>query len=571
MRKYLFISLASLSAAVVAQSSAPVQFINQPGNMEFSGRMMARPVQVLDLLEKGVPYQTATRRHDAGAAHLKRYAIQYYGATDEFVIDIPWGMNENTFSAQLMATGNYQYVEPNWTVYPLVIPTDVSYPSQWALPKINAPAAWNHYTGSSTIIAITDTGVRTNHQDLASQLVSGANSATGTAIPQTSGGLVEDVNGHGSHCAGIAAARANNTVATGTNNVTGINWNARIMPVRVSNSSGGSSSIAALNAGIRWAADNGARVISTSYSGVSTASVQTTGNYCKVTRNALSCWAAGNSNVNVPTDHVDVTIVGSSSPSDGKSSFSNFGPGIDVFAPGEGIFSTYFGSATAYANLSGTSMACPLAAGLANLLTGANPTMTAQQIEDILYQTCFDLTALPGGVGNDSYWGWGRIDALAAVQRVYNTYPFRQNSINLVVGSPVSGGLPELHISDNSYYRVGAPTSGARLLDDIHFNATTTNNQVSRLDVVIESSSSAGATLGQTVQLFNFQTGGWESLNKTVISSTDQTLTLSVPSPAPYIDAGLNIRTRVIYYQVTPTLPTGWTANIDRLTVLTAP
>ncbi len=569
MRKYLFISMACLSATVVAQSTAPVKFTNQPGYMEFSGRMTARPAQIADLLEQGISFKEATRRHDSGAAVLKRYALQYYGATDEFLIDIPWGMNENTFSEQLMATGNYQYVEPNWTVYPLAIPTDFSYPSQWALPKINAPAAWNYYTGSSTIIAITDTGIRTDHQDLASQLVSGANSATGTAIPQTSGGLVEDVNGHGSHCAGIAAARANNLPAS-SSNICGINWNARIMPVRVSNSSGGSSSIAALNAGIRWAADNGARVISTSYSGVTTASVQTTGNYCKVTRNALSCWAAGNSNVTVATDHLDVTIVGSSSPSDGKSSFSNFGLGVDVFAPGENIYSTYFGSATAYATLSGTSMACPLAAGLANLLTGANPLMTAQQIEDTLYQTCLDLTAAPGGVGNDSYWGWGRINAQAAVLRVYNNHAFRQSSINLVTGALVSGGLSDLHTSDDAYYKVTAAPSGGRLLDDIHFSATTTNKLTGRLDIVIESACTAGP-MGQTVQLFNFVTNSWESIDKTVISTADTTLTLSVPAPARFIDVGLNIRTRVIYYQVTPTLPPTWSANIDRLTLLTAP
>jgi subtilisin family serine protease len=567
MRKYLFISMACLSAAVVAQSSAPVQFTSQPGYMEFSGRLTARPAQVADLLDKGVPFDEATRRHRVGANLLKQYALKYYGATDEFVIDIPLGSNENAFSAWLMSTGNYEYVTPDWIVYPLITPNDPSYGTQWHLPKINAPTAWNHYLGSSVIVAITDTGVRTDHQDLASQLVSGANSATGTAIPQTSGGLVEDINGHGSHCAGIAAARGNNAIG-----VSGMNWNARIMPVRVSNSSGGSSSLAALNAGIRWAADNGARVISTSYSGVSDASVQTTGNYCKVTRNALSCWAAGNSNVNLPTDHLDVTIVGASANTtpDTKASFSNYGPGIDVFAPGVNILSTYNGSSTSYATLSGTSMACPLAAGLATLLTGANPLMTAQQVETVLYQTCLDLTAAPGGVGNDSYWGWGRIDALAAVQRVYNTYPFRQNSLTLVTGTLVSGGLSDLHLSDNAYYRVTATTGGARLLDDIQCNATTTNKLTGRLDVVIESSCSAGP-LGQTVQLFNFVTNTWETIDKMTLSTTDQTFTVSVPSPARFIDSGLNIRTRAIYYQVTPTLPTGWTLNLDRLTVLTAP
>ncbi|MEQ1821312.1 MAG: S8 family serine peptidase [Fimbriimonadaceae bacterium] len=565
MRKYLILSMACcLSAFSLAQNATPIQYTNQPGYMEFSGRMTARPAQVADLLEKGIPYKEAVRRHDSGAALLKRYSLRYYGATDEFVIDIPEGMNENSFSAWLMSTGNYQYVTPDWTVYPLITPNDASYASQWALPKINAPAAWNHYTGSSTIVAITDTGVRTDHQDLSSQLVSGANSATGTAIPQSSGGLVEDINGHGSHCAGIAAARGNNSVG-----VSGINWNSRIMPVRVTNSSGGSSSIAALNAGIRWAADNGARVISTSYSGVSDASVQTTGNYCKVTRNALSCWAAGNSNVNLPTDHVDVTIVGSSSPTDGKSSFSNFGPGVDVFAPGENILSTYRTSSTSYATLSGTSMACPLAAGMANLLAGANPLMTAQQIEDILYQTCFDLTAAPGGVGNDSYWGWGRIDALAAVRRVYNNYAFRQNSLTLTVGIPVSGGLNEIHTSDDTYYKVTGAV-GARTLDVIDFNATTTNKQVGRIDVVIESSCTAGL-MGQTVQLFNNVTGTWDSISKSIINVTDGTLTISVPAPAAYIDSNLNIKTKVMFWQTTSSLPAVWSANIDRLTVLTAP
>jgi hypothetical protein len=206
---------------------------------------------------------------------------------------------------------------------------------------------------------------------------------------------------------------------------------------------------------------------------------------------------------------------------------------------------------------------------MANLLTGANPLMTAQQIEDILYQTCFDLTAAPGGVGNDSYWGWGRIDALAAVQRVYNNYAFRQNALTLTLGTPVSGGLNDVHLSDDTYYKVTAP-GGARTLDIVDFNATTTNNQVGRIDVVIESSCTAGL-MGQTVQLFNNVTGTWNSIDKTLINVADTTVTISVPSPAAYIDANLNIKTRVLFWQTTPTLPAVWSANIDRLTVLTAP
>ncbi|HMS55592.1 MAG TPA: S8 family serine peptidase, partial [Fimbriimonadaceae bacterium] len=430
------------------KTQTKILFTQKAGVNEFSGKMIARPRQESDLLKAGLTEVDAERLRARAFELMGLQVIRHYPEVDEYILQVPFGSNENEYAQRLMTSGAFQYVEPDWILYPVVNPNDPLYPQQWHHPKINAPAAWNHFTGDgSVIIAITDTGVRTTHEDLVGRLVSGANSASGTAVPQTSGGAVEDINGHGTHCAGIAAAIGNNGIG-----VSGIGWNTKIMPIRVANSTGGSASLTALTAGARWAADNGARVISTSYSGFYSSSVQTTGAYIKNTRNGVYCWAAGNDNVNRTTgDHVDVTVVGNSTSSDGKNSSSAYGIAIDLFAPGTSIVSTYNSNNSSYVSATGTSMASPLAAGLAALITGTNPSLTAQQVETILYTTCFDLTASPGGVGNDNYWGWGRIDALAALRKSYNEHPFRATTVSVGTGSVASGSATNLGPRDNSY------------------------------------------------------------------------------------------------------------------------
>src|SRR5207237_949281 len=156
----------------------------------------------------------------------------------------------------LMGTSAYQYVEPDWICYPQLTPNDPFFGSQWHHATIHSEKAWDVLTGSSSItIAITDTGVDHTHPDLMALLVPGYNAVDNLA--ETSGGQTNDVNGHGTHVAGDAAAAGNNGIG-----VSGVGWNFRIMPIRVSNVSGGGSSSSALSAGARWAADHGAKVIS---------------------------------------------------------------------------------------------------------------------------------------------------------------------------------------------------------------------------------------------------------------------------------------------------------------------
>ena len=409
-------------AARVA-GTQPDQYIAVPGEMEFMGELIVRPIQVEDAVAQGMAPAQASAQRDQAIARLAPLVQYTLDVVDHHIIRVPAGVTENEMSQFLMATGQYQYAEPNWRVFPTLVPNDAQYGSQYAHQRMQSEPAWDVTTGNNAVIvAITDTGVRLDHQEFTGRLVSGANSATGTATPQASGGAVDDINGHGTHCAGIAAARGNNAVG-----VAGVAWTVRIMPVRVSNSTGGSSSSAALQAGAIWAAANGARIVSTSYSGVASASNQTVGAAMRTNNNALWFWAAGNSNVNGGADNYpDLQIVASTDSADAKSSFSNFGPLIDVAAPGSSILSTSNSGPTGYVSLSGTSMACPAAAGAAALILSVNTALSATQVRDILYNNADDL----GTAGEDDTFGRGRVNVGRAIADAYRiSFPFSAASL----------------------------------------------------------------------------------------------------------------------------------------------
>jgi len=403
----------------------PLRWVNVPMQTELQGKMIVRPIIREDLIAQGLSQAQAEAQVQRAIARLAPLTWNFVPETQHVLITLPPGVDENAMTAFLMSTGEYQYAEPDYIVYPVAVPNDPNYGSQYAHQRVNTEPAWNITTGLSTnIVAVTDTGIRTDHVEFAGLLVSGANSASGTAIAQSAGGQVEDLNGHGTHCAGIVGARGNNSLL-----VAGMSWNNRIMPVRVSDASGGGSSFAALQAGALWAAQNGARVVSTSYSGVNSASNQTTGATMRSSFNTLWCWAAGNANSNLGADNYpDIIIVASTDSADAKSSFSNFGAAIDVAAPGSSILSTYLGSSTATATLSGTSMACPAAAGVLGLIRSVNTSMTAVQARDFLFNNVDDL----GTPGRDTTFGFGRINAGNAVADAYRTFnatslPFSDN------------------------------------------------------------------------------------------------------------------------------------------------
>ena len=290
------------------------------------------------------------------------------------------------------------------------IPNDPLYGNQWYLPAVKAPEAWDITTGDTTqIIAIIDTGVDWDHPDLDDNIWRNWDEVAGNGLDDDGNGKVDDIRGwdfvnsdnnpnddnsHGTHVAGIAAAEGNNGVG-----ICGVAWNAKIMPVKMLQSSGsGSSSDLAL--AINYAANNGATVINMSLgSYAESMTVKTALENAYST--AVLVAAAGNDALylvqeGVPSGNMFPacysfvlgiqattqagTLAGFSNidPSGPFEYLNEWGHNYEMKAPGVSIYSTFPNGG--YHSLNGTSMASPVVAGAVALMKNYNPTQSTEQI-----------------------------------------------------------------------------------------------------------------------------------------------------------------------------------------------
>ncbi len=296
-----------------------------------------------------------------------------------------------------------EYAELDHLVLATLIPNDTSYSLQWGPSKIQAPAAWDVTVGSSDIIiAIVDTGVDLDHPDLNGKIVSGWDFANDDPIAQ-------DDHGHGTHVAGIATAETNNSQG-----VAGISWQAQIMPVKVLDNEG-EGSYSDVAEGILWACNHGAKIINLSLGGSAYSSTfedavnQAYGSGC------LMVAAAGNgygNGVDYPARFAAVMAVAATDQNDIRAGFSDYGLEVEVAAPGVDIYSTLWNDK--YGWKSGTSMAAPHVAGQAALVWSACPYLTHEEVRTVIQSTADDR----GPAGWDVYYGFGRINALAAVEGI---------------------------------------------------------------------------------------------------------------------------------------------------------
>ncbi|WP_020615614.1 S8 family peptidase [Paenibacillus daejeonensis] len=283
-----------------------------------------------------------------------------------------------------------------------IIPNDALYSDyQWNLSNIMTETGWNvSKGGEDVIIAVLDTGVQSDHPDLAGQLTTGYNVIDGS---QSS----EDDVGHGTHVAGIIGAAVNNNEG-----VAGISWYNKIMPVKVLDSSGAGTTYSVAE-GIIWATDNGAKVINMSLGNYASAQFLHDAIRYAYDRDVVLIAASGNDNTSrpgYPAAYPEVFAVAATDAHEARAPFSNYGDYIDVAAPGDGIASTYPGSQ--YAALSGTSMAAPHVAGLAGLIRTKNPLLTNEEVMEVMRSTAKDL----GKRGKDEDFGYGQIDVIQALQ-----------------------------------------------------------------------------------------------------------------------------------------------------------
>ena len=290
------------------------------------------------------------------------------------------------------------FVEEDYAVHASYSPDDPRYGEQWHLPSASAPQAWDITTGSSEVtIAVIDTGVDYTHPDLQGKCVAGYN-----YVDHCSDAM--DDHGHGTHVAGIAAAVGDNSIG-----VAGVDWKARIMPLKVLDSQGAGydSDVAAA---MRYAADHGADVINMSLGGAEYSyTLAEAANYA-FNKGVTLVAASGNEGGSVcyPAACDKVIAVGALNSGDEVADFSNHGPALDLTAPGISILSTVPGG---YAKMSGTSMASPVVAGCASLVLAAHPEYKPSQVESVLEEGAADL----GSPGFDNSYGHGKVDAHAAV------------------------------------------------------------------------------------------------------------------------------------------------------------
>ncbi|MEC4820022.1 MAG: S8 family peptidase [Scytonema sp. PMC 1069.18] len=274
--------------------------------------------------------------------------------------------------------------------------------NNWGADLVKAPETWAQgYTGEGVVVAVLDTGVDYNHNDLKRNIWTNSKEIAGNGKDDDGNGYIDDVygwnfnsdnnntlddNGHGTHVSGTIA---------GTNNgfgVTGIAYDAKIMPVKVLDDSG-SGSYTAIASGIYYAVNNGADVINLSLGGDSSDFILQLAIQYASSQGTIVVMSAGNESASVPAYPARYAenwgiAVGAVDQNNNMAEFSNRAgttPLAYVTAPGVEVYSTVPNND--YASYSGTSMAAPHVTGVVALMLSANSSLTDSQVRQILAET----------------------------------------------------------------------------------------------------------------------------------------------------------------------------------------
>jgi subtilisin family serine protease len=341
---------------------------------------------------------------------------------------------------------NVKYACPNYIRNAAeTVPSDPDYYRQWGWPNIEAPAAWDTTTGSSTItVGVIDTGVDLQHPDLQANLWVNQLEATGTAgVDDDGNDYIDDIYGwngitnsptpddddvvspgHGTHCAGVIGAAANNAEGG-----VGASWNVQIMALKFLNSSGSgwdSDAIKCIDYAIATneAGSSNVRILSNSWSGFGGSPALEAAIQRARDAGIVFVAAAGNESYNIDSpacviapgglNESNIVTVAASTDTDQVAGFSNYGRSLCALrAPGVSIYSTVTVERGSYAYLSGTSMAAPHVSGVLALILATSPTMTVNQVIDRLLLNVDPVVADPASDAVTSTAG--RLNANRAV------------------------------------------------------------------------------------------------------------------------------------------------------------
>jgi subtilisin family serine protease len=327
--------------------------------------------------------------------------------------------------ARLTTVPGVERVELDRAAKPAYDPNDPKWGDLWHMRTIRADVAWNRSLGSNQgVVAIMDTGVDVAHEDLAANIWQNPKEIAGNGVDDDNNGYVDDtygwdfvandavtddVHGHGTACAGIAAAVGDNNIG-----MVGVAPRARIMALKAARNDGYFFLSSTLPAYI-YAAKNGARALSMSFYSDSLSPAEREAiDYCAA-NGTLPVAAAGNDSTVLPYypgAYENTLSVAAINQDLSKSGFSDWGSWVDVAAPGTGLTATKSGGG--YQGFGGTSGACPHVAGLAALIFGAKPSATVAEVRNAIENTSRPLIQAPFG----EYTTYGLVDSAAALDAV---------------------------------------------------------------------------------------------------------------------------------------------------------
>lgn len=477
LRSFVLFTLALLFIAIPVSSLAITDVIRPASTYKADGIL--------------VKFKSATSR----SSRMNTFSTAGCRETGKFRI-VPGLSHARVLSGQTMEdtlrslrdNPQVQYAEPNY-IYTIqqTIPDDPDFSQLYALNNtgqnggtanadIDAPEAWDLQTGShDVIIAVIDSGVDYTHDELKNNMWVNTAEIPDNGIDDDGNGYIDDYRGwdfanndndpmddhyHGTHVAGTIAAAGNNGIG-----VTGINWHARIMPLKFITATG-SGSVESAIAAIEYAVAMGAKISSNSWGGPQ---------YSQALKDAIAnaermghlfIAAAANDSVDNDTaprypasyDLPNIISVAATDNNDALASFSNYGlTTVDLGAPGVNIYSTSPGNG--YRTLSGTSMATPHVSGVAGLLLAQNPGLSYQEIKDLILSNTDPVASLKGKTVTG-----GRLNAYKALKALAGQINITPVKATLAAGttqafSATGGSAPYVwSVSDTSLASIDSAT-----------------------------------------------------------------------------------------------------------------
>lgn len=394
-----------------------------------------------------VPGRVVVTWRDPAAAAAKALAKHHLSVAQDLtelnasVIEVPPG-DELAIAAQLQADPLVASAEPDYLAFadslpiaaPGVQPDDPYWGRQWAPRRLQTPLAWELTSGQlGVLVAMIDSGIDLNHPEFAGRIVAGYDYVNSDPVPQ-------DDNGHGTHIAGLVAAAGNNGLG-----VAGTAWGVRLLVYKALNSQGTGSATAIAQA-VNDAVNRGAGIITLSLSLSASSTVLQNALQSAYAAGAVIVASSGNQSgaVTFPAAYPEVIAVGATTHWDDWAGYSNYGPPLDVAAPGgvstDQILST--GLNGSYTSLYGTSMAAPYVAGVAALMRSVAPQLSNSTVAGILRNTADKVGTFPYSGGRNDYLGYGRVNAAKAVRQALSPQlTFTPAQVTLL--AQAGGPLPE--------------------------------------------------------------------------------------------------------------------------------